>query len=54
MESTDLNAWWGVAAGIACGLGARNIGTVVGTAGAAGAAVVVGACLIMLLDAFSG
>ena len=43
----------GVAAGIACGLGARYIGGVIAVGGAAGAAVVVGACLIMLIDAFS-
>ena len=53
MESTQMDQWWGVAAGIACGLGCRYMGAVVETAGAAGAAVVVGACLIMMLDAFS-
>lgn len=53
MEATNLNQWWGVAAGIACGLGTRYIGGVIGAGGAAGVAVVVGACFIMLIDACS-
>lgn len=51
MELIDPNQWWGVAAGIACGYGLRNIGAVIGFAGVAGVSVVVGACFIMLMDA---
>ena len=53
MESTQLEQAWGALAGIACGLGVRYIGVVLEAAGAAGAAVVVGACFIMMIDALS-
>lgn len=53
METTPMDQWWGVAAGIACGLGFRYMPAVIATGGAAGVAVVVGACFIMLIDAFS-
>ncbi len=53
MDTTSMDHWYGAVGAIICGAGARNMGTVVGTAGAAGAAVVVAACFVMLLDAFS-
>ena len=53
MDNFQMDHWWGVAAGIGCGLGARYFEVVIGAAGAAGVAVVVGLCLLVLLDAFS-
>lgn len=53
MDIFDVNSWWGIAAAAACGFGFRHLGAVIGGAGAAGVAVVVGACFIMLLDAAS-
>ena len=53
MDNIDVNHWWGVAGAMGCGLGMRYFPAVVGTAGAAGVAVVVGMCLLMLLDAFA-
>ncbi len=54
MDGTDMNRWWGAAAAVACGLGFRYFGEVLGAGGVAGAAVVVGACFIMLMDLASG
>ncbi|MEO5616210.1 MAG: hypothetical protein ABIS67_00415 [Candidatus Eisenbacteria bacterium] len=54
MDLIDLNSWWGVGAAAACGFGYRNLGAVIGYGGAAGVAVIVGACLFMLADAASG
>ena len=51
MDGTQMDQWWGAAAGIACGLGVRNVGAVIGIGGVAGVSVVVGACFIMLIDA---
>lgn len=54
MDGMDVNRWWGAMAAVACGLGFRHMDAVLGTAGAAGAAVVVGACFIAFMDAASG
>ena len=53
MDTTQMDAWYGAVGAIGCGLGVRYFPAVVGTAGAAGVAVVVGCCLLLMLDALS-
>jgi len=53
MDITQMDQWYGAVGAIICGAGARNLGVVIGVAGAAGVSVVVAACFVMLLDAFS-
>ena len=53
MDTISIDHWYGAVGAIICGAGARNIGTVIGVAGVAGVSVVVAACFVMMLDAFS-
>jgi len=53
MDAMELERWWGALAAVACGAGFRNMGAVIGASGVAGVSVVIGACLIMLMDAMS-
>ena len=53
MDTTQSNAVYGALGAIGCGLGLNYFPAVVGTTGAAGIAVVVGCCLLMMLDAMS-
>ena len=53
MDTTQLNTVGGVGAALLCGFGVRYLGPILEVGGAAGAAVVVGACFIMMIDALS-
>lgn len=52
MDTTQMNAWYGAIGAIGCGLGMRN-GPAVLEAGAPAIAVVIGCCLLMMVDALS-
>ena len=52
MDSTQMNAWYGGIGAIGCGLGVRYAPAVM-EGGPAVIAVVVGCCLLMMLDAMS-
>jgi len=54
VDYIEPNRLIGALGAVACGFGIRYLSPIIGVGGAAGAAVVVGACLIAIVDAMSG